>query len=221
MSQLKYRRVTLALAMLAAALAASPAQASKPKPKKPKYTATIDATVHMDAFLVCEDGWTTDWVFHGTYAPTTLTSAATLDAVTRTGSGTIQWTRQQTDGNNCVDGETGTCSLGVETPIPDSAGYEDASLHKTAGGFRVETIVDNAFLVLGDSDCHGSYLWGLNREYADAQYTEPQGVIPSSAIGKKTITVALAGSLHGADSFGNRSDGQFNGTLTLTRKGKR
>jgi hypothetical protein len=219
MSQVKFRRVTFALAILAAALAASPAQAAKPK--KPKYTATIDATAHMDEFLVCDDAWITDWVFHGTYEATTLTSAATLDALTRTASGTIQWTRQETDGENCFNAETGTCSLGVETPQAGFAGFEDASLNKTAGGFRVETIVDNALRVVGDGECHGSYYWGTNREYLDGEYTEQQGFLPSSKIGQKTISVPLAASFHGADEFGNRADGQFNGTLTLTRKGKR
>jgi hypothetical protein len=221
MNQLRHRRAMLVVAILVAAVAAAPAQASKPK--KPKYRATIDATAHMDEFSYCDYAWITDWVFHGTYTPTTLTSAATLDAVTRTASGTIQWTEQQyLGGEDCVNGETGTCSLGVETPIPGAAGYEDATLEKAPGGLRVETIVDNAILILGGGvGCHGSATWGLNREYVDNYVAEAQhGLIPSSKIGKKTITVPLAATLHGADAH-NHADGQFTGTLTLVRKGKR
>lgn len=52
------------------------------------------------------------------------------------------------------------------------------------------------------------------------QETDPQGFIPTSKIGKKVITVPIAGSFTMVDGI-EHSEGQMNGTLTLTRKGKK
>ena len=216
MSQRTIRWLMPALTILVA-LAVTPAQAAKPKP--PKYIGAITMTSHSNAVMVCDYAWTTDWTFSGTYSPTQLVRFATLDARTRSGSGTIQWS--DSTGCSYEAGESGACALGVETPQGGFAGYEDASLHKTAGGFRVEVIVDNVFSVVGDDPCHGAF-WGPNAEYVggESSYVEPQGFIPSKQIGRKTITVPLAGSFHGRDT-GRTEDGQMSGTLTLTRKGKR
>jgi hypothetical protein len=203
-------------ALLLALAVAVPAQAKPRKP--PKYKATIEVTTHTRVFIACDYGWTADWVFTGTYTPTTINSLATLDAVSRTGSGTLAWSEDL----SCPPASrSGSCPLGVESPIPGAGGYEDAYVRKAPGGFRVEFQGDIAVIALGDAECHGAF-WGPNGEYIAGvrEYVEPQAFIPKEKIGRKRITAPLAGSIHAADA-GRNEDAQMNGTLTLVRKGKR
>ncbi len=216
MNQTARRFVLVALALLIATSAASTAQA-KPK-KPPKYKATISVTTHTRVFISCDYGWTADWVFTGTYSATPISALSTLDAVTRTGSGTLQWS----DDAGCIPSpKSGSCPLTVESPLEGFAGYEDAYFHKAPGGYRVEFQGDIAVVQLGTDECHGAF-WGTNGEYIGGvrEYTEPQAFIPSNKIGRKTITAPLAGGFHAVDA-GRNEDGAMNGTLTLTRKGKR
>jgi hypothetical protein len=211
------RRFVAATVLLGVALVAvAPAQGKPRKP--PKYRAAISVTTHSRVFIGCDYGWTADWVFSGTYTATPINSLSTLDAVTRTGSGTLQWS----DDAGCTPSpRSGSCPLGVESPIPGAAGYEDAYIVKAPGGFRVEFQGDIAVVQVGDAECHGAF-WGPNGEYIGGfrEYVEPQAFIPANRIGRKTITAPIAGSIHAADA-GRNEDAQMNGTLTLTRKGKR
>jgi hypothetical protein len=196
------------------ALAGAGSAQAKPQ-KPPKYKATIEVTAHTQAAFDCEADWSSNWVFSGTYSATTLSATTSLDAVTRTASGAIQWTRYF-DCAQVLD--AGTCSLGVEPPVAGAAGYEDGYLRKTAGGYRVELQVDNA-VIPTESPCHGNW-WGLNHPYVARQYTEPRGFLPKGKIGNKRIVVPVAGAF-GANESGRVEDGQMNGTVTFTRKGKR
>jgi hypothetical protein len=212
MNRSRIRPVALAVAVVTTATA-SPALAAKHKP--PKYTATIEATVHTQAAFTCEADWTSNWTFHGTYTATKLDGLASLDASSRSVTGNVVWTRYF-DCGQVLD--SGTCTLGVESPIAGAAGYEDGYLRKTAGGYRVELQVDIGVVATSDS-CHG-FWWGLNHPYLGAQYTEPQGFLAKSKIGQKRIVVPVAGSF-AASEYGRAEDGQLNGTVTFVRKGKR
>ncbi len=113
--RLPRNRASLVLSALLLALAvAVPAQAKPRKP--PKYKATIEVTTHTRVFIACDYGWTADWVFTGTYTPTTINSLATLDAVSRTGSGTLAWSERPELSARVAT--SGSCPLGVESPIP-------------------------------------------------------------------------------------------------------
>ncbi len=209
-------RSALGLAAAVAIILAAPgAAAAKPKPKPPKYAATIQVTTNTRAAFSCEADWTSNWNFSGTYTPTTLDGLASLDATSRSVTGSVVWTRYF-DCGQVLD--SGTCTLGAEAPIAGAAGYEDAYLHKTAGGYRVELQVDIGVIATSPS-CHG-YWWGLNHPYAGAEYTEPQGFLAKSKIGQKRIVVPVAGSFK-ASEYGRAEDGQMNGTVTFVRKGKR
>lgn len=217
---MKHGRIRFAAAVPALLLAiavASPAQGSpkaKPQPKKPKYAATIEVTTHTRAVVFCDYNWISNWVFNGTYSPTPITGTATLDSRTRTASGTVDWTE---DGTCLPPNESGSCSIGTETPIEDSAGYEDGFVTKAPGGFEVDLIVDNTLIITG-TGCRGA-VWGGPSE-SGGEYIEPHAFIAKSKIGQKTITAAITGSFSGSSEDGNQ-DGQMNGTLTLKRKGKR
>lgn len=199
-----------AVALLLAA--AGPAQASKGKKKPPKYVAAMELTAHTSADVNCET-WTSNWTYASSYYPTTLESAASLDARTRTASGTLEWTR-----DSCTDfAESGTCPITAMTPYPGiHAGDEDAWLRKVAGGLSVDVDMTQFLEVVG-SPCAGA-VYAVGSE--GGTYNETTGFIPAARIGRKVITVSIAGSFNYVEGS-EHSDGQMNGTLTLTRKGKK
>lgn len=143
-----------------------------------------------------------------------ITGTATFDSRTRTASGTVDWIE---DGTCLPSNESGSCSIGTETPIEDSAGYEDGFVSKAPGGFEVDLMVDNTLIFTG-TGCRGA-VWGGPSE-SGGEYIEPHAFIAKNKIGQKTITAPITGSFSGSSEDGNQ-DGQMNGTLTLKRKGKR
>lgn len=208
------RRAALTILVLVTsvvAASAGPAPASKgPKHKAPLYASSISITGNMSDSGDCES-WTTNLVFGGEYYPTTLKSLNTLDASARTASGAIDWAR------GCLGPEeSGRCSISAISPEPGGgAGDEDAVLRKVAGGFRIDVEFTQFIEVVGvGQPC-----------YAGGIYTSPdgpqaQGIIPAAAIGKKVITVPIAGSFSVVDGD-EFAEGQMNGTLTLIRQGKK
>lgn len=207
------RRAALTILVLVTsvvAASAGPAPASKGhKHKLPLYASSMSLTGHMSASFSCEN-WTSNWVFGGEYEPTTLKSLNTLDATARTASGTVDWNY-----STCFDPESGSCSIAAISPEPgEHAGDEDALLRKAAGGLRVD-VEFTQFLEMVGERCHGAILGiGFSGE------PEGQGFIPAAEIGKKVITVPIAGSSSFSED-GESSESQLNGTLTLTRQGKK
>jgi hypothetical protein len=199
--------LTLAMAVLVAG--AGPAVAGKGKKKDPKYTASMSATGQMSADVDCE-AWTSHWTYGGEYYPTTLESAASLDARSRTGGGTIDWSEYV--GCPPITPTYGSCPIVVESPEPGvHAGDEDAFLQKATGGLRVRVEFVQFMTPVGTAEtCRGAVYSGGG----------PEGFIPSAKIGRKVITVPIAGSFSLVDGS-EHSEGQIDGTLTLTRKGKR
>lgn len=193
-------------------LAAGPAEAGKGKKRPPKYVATMELTASMSADVNCET-WSSNWAYSSGYYPTRIESAASLDARSRYASGAVEWTR-----DSCTDfPESGTCSIAALTPEPGiHAGDEDAWLRKTAGGFSVDVDLVQFLEVVG-SPCAGA-VYTVGQE--GGTYNETTGFIPAGRIGRKVISVPIAGSFTMVDGA-EHSDGQMNGTLTLTRKGKK
>lgn len=211
-------QVALTLLVLVASIliaGAGPAQASKGhKHKAPKYAITMSITGHVSADVDCE-AWTSNWVYSGTYYPTVLENLATLDASARTASGTVDWSTNV--GCPPVMPEYGSCSVVAESPYPGvHAGDEEATFHKTLGGLRVADFTQ--FLIYGEPCGTGPKIYAGGGE--GTTIVEMQGFIPKSKIGRKAITVPIAGSFNFLDGT-EYADGQMNGTLNLTRLGKK
>lgn len=198
--------LVLVSSVLAASVGLAPASKGH-KHKSPLYASSISLTGHSSSDNACDD-WTTNYVFDGEYHPTTLKSLNTLDASARTASGGMDWTI-----NKCFPpSESGSCSISAISPEPGGdAGDEDALLRKVAGGLRVE-VEFTQFLQTVQERCFGGFSTAPTGH-------EAEGLIPAAQIGNKVITVPIAG------SFSSSDDGfyetQINGTLTLTRQGKK
>jgi len=212
-ARLGYASLTLALLLLLTA--PTLVEAGKGKKKEPKYAASMSVTGHMSASIDCE-AWTSDWTYGGEYSPTRLESAASLDARSRSGGGSIDWSR-----DTCppLTPTSGNCPIVVDSPESGGfAGDEDGFLQKAAGGFRVRLDFTQFMVPVGTAEtCRGAV---YSPSAQGAQETPPGGFIPRAKIGKKLITVPIAGSFTLVDGS-DGSEGQINGTLTLTRQGKK
>lgn len=215
------RRAALTILVLVTSIVAAsagPAPASKgPKHKDPKYAPSMSLTGQMSASINCDD-WTSNWVFGGEYYPTTLKGVGSLEASARTASGTVDWTTY-----SCYPPFTksGSCPIAAESPPPgEHVGDEDGIIQKVAGGLRV-AVEFTQFLQQVGAECAGQI-----SNVSEPGEPNVLGFIPAADIGKKVITVPMAGSFSACcgkpptdvDEF---TESQINGTLTLVRKGKK
>lgn len=202
-------KTVIAFSLTVLIMGAGSAEAGKHKKKDPKYTASMSISAHMSARIDCEE-WTSNWVYDSSYYPTTLETAASFDSRARTASGTVDY-------NDLCSLESGSCSVTAISPEPGiHAGDEDAVLWKATGGLRVD-VEFTQFLEITGTNCGGAiYTKGAE----GGTESDPEGFIPTAQIGKKHISVPIAGSFSLIDGS-EHSEGQMNGTLTLTRKGKK